>query len=133
MGSRVLLVGTGAREHAIAWKLRQSPHVDNIFVAPGNAGTAQVGTNIAVQPKDIDGLVKAAKDARIDFYLASMDDPQPLGLVDRLTAEGILCYGPTAAAARLEASKAFSKQFMVDHGIRTARAQAFTSYRDACS
>jgi phosphoribosylamine--glycine ligase len=62
-----------------------------------------------------------------------MDDPQPLGLVDRLTAEGVLCYGPTAAAAQLEASKAFSKQFMVDRGIRTARARVFTSYREACA
>ena len=104
MGSKVLLVGMGAREHAIAWKLRQSPRVDEIFIAPGNAGTAMVGTNLPVQPKDIDGLVKAAKDHGVDFYLATMDDPQPLGLVDRLTAEGILCYGPTQAAARLESS-----------------------------
>ncbi len=133
MGSRVLLVGMGAREHAVAWKLRQSPLVDEIFVSPGNAGTAQVAANIPVQPKDIDGLVKAAKDYGVDFYLASMDDPQPLGLVDRLTAEGILCYGPTQAAAQLEASKAFSKQFMVDRGIRTAAARVFTDYRDACT
>lgn len=133
MGSRVLLVGMGAREHAVAWKLWQSPHVDEVFVAPGNAGTAQVATNIPVQPKDIEGLVQAAKEYAIDFYLASMDDPQPLGLVDRLTAEGILCYGPTRAAAQLEASKAFSKRFMAEHGIRTARAQVFTSFRDACA
>ena len=131
MGSRVLLVGTGAREHAIAWKLRPSAHVDDLFVAPGNAGTAQLATNIPVQPRDIDGLVKAARDHRIDFYLASMDDPQPLGLVDRLTAEGILCYGPTAAAARIESSKAWSKQFMVDHGIPTAEHRSFTELSEA--
>lgn len=123
----------GAREHAIAWKLRQSPLVDEIFVAPGNAGTALVADNLPFQPKDIDGIVRAARDHRVDFYLASMDDPQPLGLVDRLSAEGILCYGPTQAAAQLEASKAFSKEFMVGHGIRTARAQVFASYRDACA
>ncbi|MEO9255727.1 MAG: phosphoribosylamine--glycine ligase N-terminal domain-containing protein, partial [Tepidiformaceae bacterium] len=75
MGSRVLLVGLGAREHAIAWKLRQSSKVDELFIAPGNAGTARFGTNLPIQPKDIDGLVKAAKEHRIDFYLASMDDP----------------------------------------------------------
>ena len=132
MAARLLLVGMGAREHALAWKLRQSPHVDEIFVAPGNAGTALVATNVAVQPKDIDGLAKAAKDYRIDFYLASMDDPQPLGLVDRLTEQGILCYGPTQAASQLEASKAFSKQFMVDHGIRTAKAAVFSAYSEAC-
>ena len=132
MGSRVLLVGAGAREHAIAWKLRQSPHVDDIFVAPGNGGTAGIATNLDVQPKDIDGLVKAAKELRVDFYLASMDDPQPLGLVDRLTVEGVLCYGPSAPAARLESSKAFAKQFMVEHGIRTAAFRSFMDYREAC-
>ncbi|HEX6032337.1 MAG TPA: phosphoribosylamine--glycine ligase, partial [Tepidiformaceae bacterium] len=127
----MLLVGGGAREHAIAWKLRQSPQIDDLFVAPGNGGTARVATNIPVQPKDIDGLVKAAKEHRVDFYLASMDDPQPLGLVDRLTAEGILCYGPTAAAARIESSKAWSKQFMVDHGIPTAQHRSFTDLAEA--
>ncbi len=133
MGARVLLVGTGAREHAVAWKLRQSKRVDELFIAPGNAGTARLGTNLPIQPKDIDGLVAAAKEHRIDFYLASMDDPQPLGLVDRLTAEGILCYGPTRAASQLEASKAFSKRFMLEHGIRTARAETFSDYREACA
>ena len=131
MGARVLIVGMGAREHAVVWKLRQSPLVDDIFVAPGNAGTGSLATNIPIQPKDIDGLVTAAKELRVDFYLASMDDPQPLGLVDRLTAAGVLCYGPTQAASRLESSKAFSKQFMVDHGIRTAAARSFTDYHEA--
>ena len=132
MGERVLVVGMGAREHAIVWKLRQSPLVDEIFVAPGNAGTASLATNLPIQPKDIAGLVKAAKELRIDFYLASMDDPQPLGLVDRLTEAGVLCYGPTQAAARLESSKAFAKQFMAEHGIRTAASRTFRDYREAC-
>ncbi|MBN9494741.1 phosphoribosylamine--glycine ligase [bacterium] len=133
MPSNVLLVGTGAREHAIVWKLRQSPKVGEIFIAPGNAGTARLGTNLSgIQPKHIDELVKAAKEHHIDFYLATMDDPQPLGLVDRLTAEGVLCYGPTQAASQLEASKAFSKRFMLEHGIRTPSAQVFTDYREAC-
>jgi phosphoribosylamine---glycine ligase len=131
VGARVLLVGAGAREHAVAWKLRHSPKVDELFIAPGNAGTARLGTNLTIQPKDIDGLVAAVKEHQIDFYLASMDDPQPLGLVDRLTAEGVLCYGPTRAASQLEASKAFSKRFMLEHGIRTARAETFSDYRDA--
>lgn len=131
MGSHVLLVGSGAREHAIAWKLRQSPLVDDVFVAPGNGGTAQVAANLPVQPKDIDGLCRAAADNRVDFYLATMDDPQPLGLVDRLTAAGVLCYGPTAAAARLESSKAFAKDFMARHGIPTAGYRVFDSYTAA--
>ncbi len=131
MGSRVLLVGAGAREHAVAWKLRQSPRVDEIFVAPGNAGTASVATNLPVTPKDIDGLVKAAADNRIDFYLATMDDPQPLGLVDRLQGAGILCYGPSAQASQLESSKAWAKSFMERHGIPSAASRTFTKYREA--
>jgi phosphoribosylamine--glycine ligase len=124
-------VGSGGREHALAWKLRQSPHVDELFIAPGNAGTATLGTNLPVQPKHIDALVKAAQEHRVDFYLASMDDPQPLGLVDRLTAEGVLCYGPTQAAARLESSKAWAKDFMARQGIATASGEAFTNYGSA--
>ncbi|MBA4180936.1 MAG: phosphoribosylamine--glycine ligase, partial [Anaerolinea sp.] len=131
MGARVLLVGVGGREHAVAWKLRQSPLVDELFIAPGNPGTATLGTNLPVQPRDIDGLVKTAKEHRIDFYLATMDDPQPLGLVDRLTEAGILCYGPTQAAARLESSKAWAKDFMVQRGIPTASARSFTNYAEA--
>ncbi len=132
MPDRVLLVGSGAREHAVAWKLRQSPLVGEIFIAPGNGGTSAFGTNLAIQAKDIEGLVKAARDLRIDFYLATTDDPQPLGLVDRLTEAGVLCYGPTAAAARLESSKSWAKAFMVRHGIPTAPFETFTDYRAAC-
>ena len=131
MGARVLLVGMGAREHAVAWKLRQSPDVDEIFVAPGNGGTSQVATNVPIGPREIDELVAAASDLGIDFYLATMDDPQPLGLVDRLRAKGLPCYGPTAAAAQIEASKAWSKQFMVDHGIKTAAHRTFSEHAPA--
>ncbi len=105
--------------------------VDDIFVAPGNAGTAALATNLKFQPKDIDGLVAAAKEHRVDFYLATMDDPQPLGLVDRLTEAGILCYGPTAAASRVEASKWFAKELMLDLGIPTGAARSFTAYGTA--
>jgi len=133
MSARVLLVGNGGREHAIAWKLAQSPAVGEVFIAPGNAGTALVGTNVPVQPKDIDGIVKAARDLRIDFYLASMDDPQPLGLVDRLQAAGILCYGPTAAAARIEASKAWAKDFMARNHIPTAVSRTFGDHSEAAA
>lgn len=131
MGSRVLLVGAGAREHAVAWKLTQSPDVDALFVAPGNAGTARLATNLPVQPKDIEGLATAVREHGIDFYLATMDDPQPLGLVDRLQAQGVLCYGPTALAARVESSKWFAKTLMQELGIPTARGASFTGYDDA--
>lgn len=129
--TRVLLVGAAAREHTIAWKLRQSPKVDEIFVAPGNGGTASIATNIPVSPTDIPGLVRAAKEHRIDFYLASTDDPQPLGLVDRLKEEGILCYGPSAAASKLEASKAWAKEFMGRHSIATAAHRTFRDHGEA--
>ena len=132
-GARVLLVGQGAREHAVAWKLRQSAEVEAIYVAPGNAGTAQVATNLPIGPRDIDALVEAAGELNIDLYLATMDDPQPLGLVDRLRARGFPCFGPTAAAAQLEASKAWAKQFMVDHGVRTARHRAFRDHGEAAA
>lgn len=133
MGARVLLAGMGAREHAIAWKLRQSPDVDAIYVAPGNAGTAQVATNVPVSPRDIDGLVNAARELGVDFYLATMDDPQPLGLVDRLRERGLPCYGPTAAAAAIEASKAWAKQFMAGHGIATAPFRVFRDHAEAAA
>lgn len=125
MSARVLLVGSGGREHATAWKLLQSPLVGEVFVAPGNSGTALIATNIPAKSTDIDGIVAAAKANRIDFYLACSDDPQPLGLVDRLQAEGVLCYGPSAAAARIEASKAWAKGFMARHGIPTAQGESF--------
>jgi phosphoribosylamine--glycine ligase len=133
MSARVLLVGSGGREHAVAWKLSQSPEVGEIFVAPGNAGTARLARNLDIRPTDIDGLVRAAKDLRVDFYLATMDDPQPLGLVDRLQAEGVLCYGPVADAARIEASKAWAKAFMERHGIPTARGRSFNSFDEAAA
>ncbi len=133
MSARVLLVGSGGREHAVAWKLSQSPAVGEIFIAPGNAGTAQVGRNLDLRPTDIEGIVRAARDLRVDFYLATMDDPQPLGLVDRLQEAGVLCYGPTAAAARIEASKAWAKGFMERHGIPTARGRAFSNFDEAAA
>ena len=133
MGARVLLVGAGAREHAIAWKLRQSRDVDAIYVAPGNAGTAQVATNVPVPPRDIDGVVDAARELDVDFYLATMDDPQPLGLVDRLRERGLPCYGPTAAAAEIEASKAWAKRFMEERGIATAPFRVFRDHAEAAA
>ncbi len=128
MGARVLLVGMGGREHAIAWKLRQSSDVDEIYIAPGNAGTAQEGINLQILPTDIEGILEAAQKYSIDFYLASMDDPQPLGLVNRLTEYGIPCYGPSQEASQLESSKAWAKNFMVAEGIPTPAHKSFENY-----
>ena len=128
---RVLIVGSGAREHALAWKLRQSPRLQALFVAPGNPGTAQVADNLPVKANDIDALVRTAKEQRIDLVVVGPEEPLTLGLVDRLTADGIAAFGPTQAAAQIEASKVFSKELMVRHGIPTAKHKSFDSLMEA--
>jgi len=127
----VLVVGSGAREHALSWKLRQSPRLTDLFVAPGNAGTAQIATNRDVRASDVDGLVALAKELRVDLVIVGPEDPLSRGLVDLLTVEGIAAFGPTQAAARIESSKAFSKELMVRHGIPTAASRIFDNRTDA--
>jgi phosphoribosylamine--glycine ligase len=127
----VLLVGSGAREHALAWKLRQSPRLTDLFIAPGNAGTAAVSTNLPLKASDIDGLARAAKDNRCELVVVGPEDPLARGLVDRLAVEGIAAFGPTQAAARIESSKAFAKDLMQRHGIPTAAFAVFTNRTDA--
>jgi phosphoribosylamine--glycine ligase len=127
----ILLVGGGGREHAIAWKLRQSPRVTDLFVAPGNAGTAQIAVNLPVKASDLDGIASAARQNRIDLVVVGPEDPLALGLVDRLAAEGIAAFGPSRAAAEIEASKAFSKDLCRRYDIPHARGASFTSRVDA--
>ena len=116
----VLLVGSGAREHAIAWKLRQSAQLDDLFIAPGNAGTAELGTNISLSDSDVDALVDGCRTQRIDLVVIGNEDPLAAGLVDRLAVEGIAAFGPTRAAAEIESSKVFAKELMACHAIPTA-------------
>lgn len=127
----VLLVGSGAREHAIAWKLRQSPRLTDLFVAPGNAGTAAIATNLPVKASDVDALVDTARERRAGLVIIGPEDPLSRGLTDRLNAAGIPAFGPSQSAARIEASKAFSKRLMLSYGIPTADAAAFTSRVEA--
>ncbi|MCH7836724.1 MAG: phosphoribosylamine--glycine ligase [Chloroflexi bacterium] len=127
----VLLVGSGAREHALAWKLRQSPKLTDLFVAPGNAGTAALGTNLPLKAADVEGLTKAAKEHRCELVVVGPEDPLARGLVDRLAVEGIAAFGPSQAAARIESSKAFAKGLMKRHGIATARSAVFSNRTDA--
>ncbi len=127
----VLLVGSGAREHALAWKLRQSPRLTDLFVAPGNAGTAALGANLPVKASDIDGLARAAKDNRCELVVVGPEDPLARGLVDRLAVEGIAAFGPSQAAGRIESSKAFAKDLMQRHGIPTAAFAVFSNRTDA--
>ena len=123
---KVLVVGSGGREHAICWKLSQSPKVTQLYCAPGNGGIAQLAQCVDVKATDVDGMVKWAKDNAMDFVVVAPDDPLALGMVDALEAVGIPAFGPRANAAIIEASKAFSKELMKKYHIPTARYETFT-------
>lgn len=130
---RLLLIGNGGREHALAWKLCQSPHVAQLLVAPGNGGTATLPktTNISIAAEELTGLVELARTERIDLTVVGPEAPLVAGIVDRFQAAGLRIFGPTEAAARLEGSKAFSKHFMRRYAIPTADAAMFTELEDA--
>jgi phosphoribosylamine--glycine ligase len=117
---RILIVGGGGREHAIAWKCAQSPIQPTLFTAPGNAGTAALGENVSIAATDIDGLVDWINKNNIDLTVVAQDDPLALGAVDALQACGQTAFGPAQAAAKLEWSKVWSKEFMQRHGLPTA-------------
>ena len=130
---KILIVGNGGREHALAWKARQSSQVSHVFVAPGNAGTAlEPGIeNVAIQVNDIAGLLNFAQARGIDLTIVGPEVPLVLGIVDAFSAAGLACFGPTAQAAQLEGSKAFCKDFMARHGIPTAKYETFTDVDQA--
>ena len=123
---RVLVVGSGGREHAICWKLKQSPKVTELFCAPGNGGIAQTARCVDVKATDVEGMVRWAKDNAMDFVVVAPDDPLALGMVDALEEAGIPAFGPRASAAVIEASKAFSKELMKKYHIPTAQYETFT-------
>ncbi|OGI46683.1 MAG: phosphoribosylamine--glycine ligase [Candidatus Muproteobacteria bacterium RBG_16_65_34] len=125
---RVLIIGGGGREHALAWKTALSPRVEKVFVAPGNAGTARESKceNVGIGAEDIDGLLRFAQGNKVDLTVVGPEAPLVLGVVDRFEAAGLRCFGPTKDAARLEGSKAFAKDFLARHGIPTAGYGNFT-------
>ncbi|WP_368163820.1 phosphoribosylamine--glycine ligase [Aeromonas sp. R6-2] len=130
---KVLVIGNGGREHALAWKAMQSPLVTRVFVAPGNAGTAHEGSieNVAISATDIPALLAFAKEQRIGLTIVGPEAPLVKGVVDAFRAEGLAIFGPTAAAAQLEGSKGFAKDFLARHAIPTAEYQNFTEVEPA--
>ena len=126
MSMRVLVVGSGAREHALVWKLAQSPDVDAIYAAPGNAGTSQIASNLPIAVSDTDGIVAAACRERIDLTVVGPEDPLADGLADSFIANDLAVFGPVAEAARIESSKAWAKDVMQSAGVPTARSERFT-------
>lgn len=129
---RVLVVGGGGREHALASRIARSPLADAVFCAPGNAGTASVAKNLAVDPEDVAAVVRLVVNHAIDFVVIGPEAPLVAGLVDALDSAAVLAFGPRAAGARLEGSKAWSKRFMRAYGIPTAEFETFTD-ADAAS
>ena len=127
----VLLVGSGGREHAIAWKLSPSKTLRKLYIAPGNPGTAQYGENVAISDTDIPALVAFAKSKKIDLAVIGPEDPLSAGIVDEMEKAGIMAFGPSAAAAQIEADKAFSKQIMRSNSIPTAEGRTFDKFEDA--
>ena len=125
---KILIVGNGGREHALAWKAKQSPKVEKVFVAPGNPGTALEPSieNVAIAADDIPGLLAFAQKEHIDLTIIGPETPLVMGIVDRFQQAGLKCFGPTAKAAQLEGSKTFCKDFMIRHHIPTAAYHSFT-------
>jgi phosphoribosylamine--glycine ligase len=128
---RVLVVGGGGREHALAWRLAQSPLVEELLAAPGNAGIASVARCVPVPADDIPGITALVERERIDLSVVGPEAPLVAGLADALIARGHVVFGPSAAAARIEGSKSWAKELMLRHGIPTARAAAFTTLEPA--
>lgn len=130
---KILIVGSGGREHALAWKAAQSPLATEVLVAPGNAGTLHEPRvrNVAVAASDIDGLVSVAQNEEVGLTIVGPEQPLVAGIVDRFEAANLLCFGPSAAAAQLEGSKAFTKDFLARHDIPTAAYETFSDMQPA--
>src|SRR3989344_4493646 len=129
---KILIVGAGGgREHAIGWKIAQSPRTGELFFARGNAGTEKIGTNLDIKETEIEKLLEFTKTKKIDLTLALSDDPLALGIVDQFRKEGLRIWGPTQAAAKLEWSKVFSKEFMCRHNLPTAKFEIFNDFEKA--
>lgn len=127
----ILLVGSGGREHALAWKIAQSPLLKRLVIAPGNPGMDRLGERVAIAPTDVEALVRQAREMSADLVVVGPESALEKGLADQLAAVGIACFGPTAQAAQLETSKAFAKSFMAEHRIPSASYGVFERLHEA--
>jgi phosphoribosylamine--glycine ligase len=128
---KILVVGGGGREHTLVWKIAQSPRVERIFVAPGNAGTAAMAENLNLRPTDIEGLAKAAREKAVDLVVVGPEAPLASGIVDYFDSLGIPIFGPTRAATQIESSKVFARNLMEKYGIPCPRGAIFSSHSEA--
>jgi phosphoribosylamine--glycine ligase len=128
---KLLVIGSGGREHALTWKLKQSRAVDRIFCAPGNAGTASIAENVSIPATSLPELLGFAKQNAVDLTVVGPDDPLAMGIVDLFTAERLRIFGPTRSAARLESSKIFAKELMRAQKVPTAQARTFSDSEEA--
>lgn len=128
---QILVIGSGAREHAICWAVARSPRLTKLYCAPGNGGTATIAENVPLDPMNFSACAEWAERHSIDLTIVGPDDPLGGGIVDVFAARGLLAFGPTAAAARIESSKSWSKQLMLDAGVPTARAARFIDHAAA--
>ncbi|MBE9512949.1 MAG: phosphoribosylamine--glycine ligase [Chloroflexi bacterium] len=128
---KILVVGSGAREHTLVWKLSQSPKVKRIYVAPGNAGTAQIAYNLNIKPTDIESLAKIARGKGIELVVVGPEAPLASGIVDYFQSRGIPIFGPSKVAAEIESSKVFAKELLQKYGIPCARSVSFAEYSRA--
>lgn len=128
---KILVVGSGAREHTLVWKLARSPKAEEVYAAPGNAGTAKIATNLNYKADEIGGLLKFARENRIDLTVVGPEGPLAAGIVDAFTEIGLTIFGPNQAATEIESSKAFAKDLMHRHGIPCADSASFSEYEKA--
>src|SRR5215475_4943209 len=128
---KILVIGSGGREHALVWKIRQSPRVARVYCAPGNAGIAELAESVALSPDNVQGLLRFARQEQIDLTVVGPELPLSLGLVDEFAAYGLRVFGPNRQAAQLEVSKAFAKELMRAQGVPTARFDTFTQPEEA--
>ncbi|MGI5879863.1 MAG: phosphoribosylamine--glycine ligase [Syntrophomonadaceae bacterium] len=133
MGKKVLVIGQGGRENALVWKLAQSPEIEKLYAAPGNPGMARYAECIPMAVQEEEKLLEFAVKEGIDLTVVGPEDPLMAGMVDLFNEHGLLVFGPTAAAARLEGSKVFSKNLMKKYNIPTAAYEVFTDYNSACA